>query len=216
MKRFVIGDIHGRYKALKTVLSKSNFHYEKDLLIVLGDVVDGGTESFEVVEELLKFKNLVLLLGNHDNWLKKYIATGWKKDVWLKQGGQATLKSYQKGIPDKHKKFFDSAIKYHILDRMCFVHAGFKPNLPMELQLPFDLMWDRTLIQKAISKPIPEYCKIFIGHTSTQLVERERTKPLKINNLWMMDCGAGWDGKLAIMNIDTEQYWLSEKQNVTK
>jgi hypothetical protein len=36
-------------------------------------------------------------------------------------------------------------------------------------------------------------------------------KPLKFGNLWMLDVGAGWDGKLCLMDIDSERYWLSAK-----
>ena len=66
MKRYVIGDIHGNYKALVQVLKKSKFDYKKDTLILIGDVVDGYNESYEVVEELIKIKNKVFILGNHD------------------------------------------------------------------------------------------------------------------------------------------------------
>ena len=66
MKRYVVGDIHGNYKALKQVLKRSKFDYEKDELIIIGDVVDGYNCSFEVVEELLKIKNRIFIIGNHD------------------------------------------------------------------------------------------------------------------------------------------------------
>ena len=67
MKRYVIGDLHGNYKALMQVLKKSKFNYEKDFLIIIGDVVDGYSCSYEVVEELLKIKNKVFIIGNHDS-----------------------------------------------------------------------------------------------------------------------------------------------------
>jgi len=66
MKTFTIGDIHGRYKALKEVLKLSKFDYDNDKLIVLGDIVDGGINTYKVVEELLKIKNIIFVLGNHD------------------------------------------------------------------------------------------------------------------------------------------------------
>ena len=64
MKTFVIGDIHGNYRGLMQCLERSNFDYDKDTLISLGDVVDGHSESYEVVEELLKIKNLIAIKGN--------------------------------------------------------------------------------------------------------------------------------------------------------
>ena len=57
MKKFVIGDIHGAYGALVQVLQRSKFDYKKDLLITLGDIVDGGKDSYKCVEELLKIEN---------------------------------------------------------------------------------------------------------------------------------------------------------------
>lgn len=56
---WVMGDIHGAYKALEQCLIRSGFDYENDRLIQLGDIVDGYPDAFECVEELLKVKNLI-------------------------------------------------------------------------------------------------------------------------------------------------------------
>ena len=82
MKRYVIGDIHGNYKALVQVLENSLFNYEEDMLIVIGDVVDGYNCSYQVVEELLKIKNLVFIIGNHDVWWMNHMKNGWAEEVW--------------------------------------------------------------------------------------------------------------------------------------
>jgi serine/threonine protein phosphatase 1 len=54
MKTFVIGDIHGNYRALLQCLERSGFNKEIDTLIQLGDVADGWSETAECVEELLR------------------------------------------------------------------------------------------------------------------------------------------------------------------
>ena len=36
--------------------------------------------------------------------------------------------------------------------------------------------------------------------------------PIRFNNVYCLDTGGGWDGKLTIMDIDTEEYWQSKKQ----
>ena len=59
MSTYVIGDLHGQFQSLKQCLTKCNFDYTQDTLIQLGDVVDGGEEVFECVEELLKTKTLL-------------------------------------------------------------------------------------------------------------------------------------------------------------
>src|SRR5688572_22553093 len=76
MRRFVLGDIHGEYDYLIDVLKKSNFDYENDLLIQIGDIVDRGPEPFKCVDELLKIKNSVFLAGNHDAHFMHWVETG--------------------------------------------------------------------------------------------------------------------------------------------
>jgi len=61
MKTFVMGDIHGSLLALKQCLQRSKFNYQKDKLIVLGDIIDGHDDAFECVEELLKIRHLVAI-----------------------------------------------------------------------------------------------------------------------------------------------------------
>ena len=231
-KKFVIGDCHGRFEALKQCLNKSKFNYDKDLLIVLGDIVDGGYNTYEVVEELLKIKNLILCLGNHDEFFMNHIKSGWADEIWLQQGGSNTLRSYgakvkkadsfrdkskidTKGlnIPVTHQEFFNKGVYYFVLDNMLFVHGGINPKIPkMESQSRHDLLWDRYLINYARMRKVQDWDKIFIGHTTTQGING-MLSPVKYNNLICMDTGAGWTGRLSIMDIDTEEYWQSDIQN---
>lgn len=231
MRRFVIGDIHGRFKALIQLLVDCKFDPKEDLLIVLGDIVDGGSRSYEVIDALIGIPNLVYIYGNHDIWFIRNIKTGWYDEVWIQQGGANTMISYgakvkqadriteqslvdttDMNVPVSHQSFLDSGVFYFLLDDMIFVHGGFNPKIPkIESQSTRDLLWDRHLIRYAQKHVVPNYKKVFVGHTSTQSINGT-DYPQKFNNLIMMDCGAGWDGRLAIMDIDTEEYWLSEKQ----
>lgn len=94
MRTLVLGDVHGAYKALKQVLERSKFDYKKDKLIFLGDVVDGWPETKKCVDEFLKIKNLVFVLGNHDDWFLRFIKWSEMPEIWLSQVGIATLESY--------------------------------------------------------------------------------------------------------------------------
>src|SRR5690606_5269215 len=96
-KVYVLGDIHGTHKALKQVLEVSNFDYELDTLIQLGDVTDGYNEVYEVVEELLKIKNLITIKGNHDVAFLFWLHTGKHSFDWA-QGGLGTLDSYCRNL----------------------------------------------------------------------------------------------------------------------
>jgi len=144
MKKFVIGDIHGNYKALMQCLEKSKIDYDKDKLIVLGDVVDGLPQVKECVDELLKFKNLVYILGNHDEWAYEWYGEriqdqmGGPKYIWTSQGGANTIKSYGSDMPESHLKLLREApimhLEYHYDNAYLFVHGGINPNKKIENQ----------------------------------------------------------------------------------
>jgi len=214
MATFVIGDIHGRIEALKEVLSLCKFNYDEDKLIVLGDVTDGGYNTYEVVEELLKIKNIVFIMGNHDEWFMDYMKSGWSEDIWLSQGGKNTIKSYAQFkymIPVTHQNFFNNGVYYYIENNRLFVHGGYNPKFPIDKQDRHTLTWDRDLIERCRNGlKIKEYERVFVGHTTTQTYQYNN--PIRFGKLIMMDCGVGWLGKLAIMNVDTEKYWLSKIQ----
>ena len=72
MRTFCVGDIHGNYKALEQVLERSNFDFKKDRLISLGDIYDGHSEGPECVELLMKVKNFIWVLGNHDEFVRRW------------------------------------------------------------------------------------------------------------------------------------------------
>jgi len=219
MRRFVLGDVHGNYKALKDVFKQVKFDYEKDFLIIIGDVVDGYNCVYEVVEELIKVKNKVFIIGNHDVWWMNHMSTGWAEHIWLSQGGEATLKSYKgngfgyEKLPDGHRDFFSSGEYYYELDDMLFMHGGFDyPTHPRDTSTEI-LTWDRSLLERAKNGlKIKGWKKVFVGHTTT---ENDDAKPsvnghkdgAKVINV---DCGAGWKGRLCLWDIDTDEFVLSK------
>jgi serine/threonine protein phosphatase 1 len=237
MRRFVMGDIHGAYKALKQCLHNSAFDYENDLLIQLGDVVDGYPQSFECVEELLKIKHLIAIKGNHDDWFDEFIKTDFHPYFW-NHGGKATLSSYldvtgkssriistgkgfksaleSNDIPASHKSFFSSQLTHYIDDEnRCFIHAGFKANLPFSAQKTEDFYWDRSLWEQALAcknnheqfQMKANFKEIYIGHTPTTKFDGDQ--PLTAFNIHNLDTGAGHSGRLTIMDLETKNFWQS-------
>ena len=71
-RSFVLGDIHGAYKALMECFEKADFNYKDDVLICLGDVCDGWPEVNKSIDELLKIDNMVYIVGNHDERALKW------------------------------------------------------------------------------------------------------------------------------------------------
>ncbi len=218
MKRFVIGDIHGGHKALVQCLERCHFDRDKDLLISLGDICDGWPEVNKVMDELLRIKNLKFILGNHDEWTLRWMRDGWMEDIWTGQGGLATMESYEHdrtNVPTSHKNLLQSAMLFLELDNKLFVHGGIDADLEITKQNPELLMWDRNLLNKAVMtnrhKPNYHYGKwddIFVGHTTTECFHT--LKPIHACNVWAVDTGGGWSGKLTIMDIDSHEYWQSD------
>lgn len=219
-RQFVIGDIHGAHKALLQCLQRASFDYEKDILISLGDLCDGWPETVEVIEELKKIKDFLLVKGNHDLWLEEYLNFGLQPDIWTMQGGQATIDSYLKN-PDAlklHRDFFKQAAKCFVDDKnRIFCHGGFERGIDIKVQLLEKLMWDRTLATKAAGEKadslfqVHEYKKVFLGHTTVNSFKKlARNKPHWGGNVCLMDTGAGWEGVLTIMDVDSEEYWQSD------
>lgn len=226
MRTLVCGDIHGGLKALKEVLEKSNYNSDEDLLICLGDYVDRLDQSAEVVRLLIDIKTKakikpIYIRGNHDVWVEDYLTKGEKPLNWSQNGGDATIESYINTgyLKDKaHVKFFKELINYHVDDQnRGFVHGGFthKKGLGHE-QHQSDYYWDRSLWNFAEFREAPKHIEVFVGHTPTLNWEDENgnpiTVPMKRHNIWNVDTGICYGGKITIMDIDTKGFWQSENK----
>ncbi|WP_026979030.1 metallophosphoesterase family protein [Flavobacterium tegetincola] len=229
MKRtLVIGDIHGGLKALKQVLKRAEVT-TNDTLIFLGDYVDGWSESPQVLDflmELRKTHNCILLRGNHDELLQRYLETNSYNELWKIHGGGATIDAYAKLSEEKKQEHiaFLKTLENYYLDKQnrLFVHAGFT-NLKGVLHeyFPKSFYWDRTLWEMALSfdDRIPKdshfyparfllYKEVFIGHTPVTRICEE--VPIQKANIWNVDTGAAFRGPITVLNIDTKEFWQSD------
>ena len=96
-KIFAIGDIHGSYQKLKKLMDMISVDPKNDILVFMGDYIDRGSDSFEVVDYLIELKKqyetIVFLKGNHEEMLLRYLE-GHDRFIYLANGGQQTLESY--------------------------------------------------------------------------------------------------------------------------
>lgn len=229
-RTLVLGDIHGAYRQLIQCFERSNFDFENDTLIQLGDICDGNQPYiYECVELLLSVKNLIQIRGNHDDWFITWLNTGRHPAGWL-QGGWSTMESYIKhakrssinpgDIPETHVKFFEGMHDRYVDEKnRLFIHGGFDRNFKLWQQDRNEYWWNRSLFEKAMStkgktklKTADNFSEIFIGHTTTLCWNT--TLPIYAGNLiWNIDTGAGSDtGKLTVMDVDTKEYWQSDKR----
>lgn len=219
---FVTSDTHGESERLKSCLNQSNFDYENDQLIHLGDVCDRGSDTKGVVELLLSIKNLISLRGNHDDWFLKYIETG-SHPANFTHGGRLTIDSYKVDneikIPKTHIDFFkNQRIRYTDSQNRFFCHAGFNPKETIEQQDDSDFFWDRDLIMKAQSckneklNDVNHFKQIFIGHTPTLMWKdkegKEIDKPIYAAQVINIDTGGVYGGKISLLDITTDEHIL--------
>jgi serine/threonine protein phosphatase 1 len=209
---YVIGDIHGAHRALKQCLERSHFDLDVDHLICLGDVCDGWPDTRLCIDELLKINNLTYILGNHDMWLLDWMTRRIAEDIWLSQGGAATVASYSQGIPSSHVEFLKKALPYFKAGNKLFVHAGIDLYRPLDQQDIMTLAWDRSLVQKAwnhyvngVTKKLTNFDEVYIGHTPIPFQH-----PVQSGEIWMMDTGAGWAGVLSMMNVHSKEIVTSD------
>ena len=138
---FAVGDIHGCYDRLLALLDRIPLDWSRDQLVFMGDYIDRGPQSFEVVEHLIGLQELhpdiVFLKGNHEQMLADYLS-GKDRMLYLYNGGQQTLESYLRRrrvraypIPPGHRRFFDSLRLFHETDAFIFVHAGLRQGVPL-------------------------------------------------------------------------------------
>jgi hypothetical protein len=67
----------------------------------------------------------------------------------------------------------------------------------------------RPINSKTELLKVKAYNEVFVGHTTTQKPYPDM-KPVHASNVWNLDQGAGWSGKLTLMNIDTKEYFQSD------
>lgn len=168
-KRLVIGDIHGHYEAICSLLNNLAPTAE-DEIYFLGDLIDRGPESSQVVELVMK-NDYHCILGNHEIMLLDAIGEGKLNQrafqSWLQNGGNATIMSYGHKMPyPEHIDWIKSLPFFYDLGDYWLVHAGVDPRLHITQQSAAQFCWIRTEFHYT-EKPYFDNKTIIIGHTIT-------------------------------------------------
>lgn len=221
---YAVGDIHGRIDLLDKLLAKIDADARRKpaartIEIYLGDYVDRGPASREVIDRLLARsdeRETVFLKGNHEAFLQDFLQRPEVLADWSQCGGLQTLSSYgltpsfnpsgeepaalshalKAAFPAAHEAFLKRLSMYFECGDFFFVHAGIRPGVPLDQQEPEDLLWIREeflLCEDAFKKMIVH------GHTPVTTPE---FRPNRIN----IDTGAYATGLLTCLRIEDDQY----------
>jgi serine/threonine protein phosphatase 1 len=229
---YAIGDIHGRLDLLKQLHEKIlldvvGCRAKRKLLIYMGDYIDRGMQSREVLDYLIhqklgKFQS-IFLRGNHEFAMRSFMQNPKHASEWLNWGGDATLFSYKinlfdeakrrkspkqladelnEAAPQAHVKFLESLLNYHIEGDYLFVHAGVRPGISLEQQTLKDMLMIRDdFIQGGSLSPIGK--TVVFGHT---IFNQPFLGPQRIG----IDTGAYYSGKLTALVLEgTKQSFIT-------
>ncbi|NLO96777.1 MAG: serine/threonine protein phosphatase [Peptococcaceae bacterium] len=202
-RTLVIGDIHGCYDEFIELLNKANFDGKNDKLILLGDYIDRGKDSYRVIQTIKTLQkefgndNIIALSGNHEDLAVEALKT---QDyfLWFYNGGGATLKSYRanKGDIFKDLEWLESLPYYYEDENFYYVHAGLVPDVPLDKQPKEALLWAREeLIYFEHKKTV------IFGHTPTMFLKNAHWQPLYCNSNLNIDTGCVYGGKLTCVEI---------------
>jgi serine/threonine protein phosphatase 1 len=224
---YAVGDIHGRVDLLsemhRLVLEDASHLTPgtEKLVVYVGDYVDRGMESRQVVDLLLDRPlpgfSPIYLLGNHDAWLLSFLVDAQIGPTWLRYGGDATLHSYgvavalqrddariydkmqtdlRARVPRRHVNFLQNLELNYESGDFLFVHAGVRPTLPLDRQVAEDLLWIREPFlswRRDLDKVVVH------GHTVG-------ADPIVRNNRIGIDTGACWTGCLTCLVLEEGEY----------
>lgn len=223
MRVYAIADVHGRADLLNQAFERIDAdlaaHPTSEAIeVFLGDYVDRGPSSREVIDLLIKRGSdhvAIFLAGNHETFLSEFLRNPAVFDNWKQYGGLATLSSYgvraptnpvpseqldlslalNSRIPSSHRTFLDNLKPFFICGDFFLVHAGVRPRVPLMEQNVNDLL----SIREDFLSYKGEYGKIIIhGHTP---VREPDVRSNRIN----IDTGAYFTGKLTCLRLESDQ-----------
>ncbi|MFI3249516.1 MAG: metallophosphoesterase [Eubacteriales bacterium] len=232
---YVTSDIHGNFQRYKVLLDTIKLG-DSDALIILGDLVDRGSQSTEIILDLMNHDNIFPILGNHDQCalacLKVLSAEVTDENIadfeenqmemmteWLYNlGGNATLESFKKCSKAEQNSILDFLEDLPLSEeftikgqKYLLVHAGlenFSPEKALEDYQDDEILWART----DYSKQYFEDIILVTGHTPTIFI-KDNPRPNYIyqgNNHIALDCGCGFEGgRLGCICLNTmEEFYV--------
>ncbi|MBM3163184.1 MAG: serine/threonine protein phosphatase [Chlorobi bacterium] len=129
-----VGDIHGCLHSLERLVGQIGLRHD-DQLVFLGDYIDRGPRSGEVVDFLISLRQChtcFFLMGNHELMYLDYLETR-DPSLWLSNGGCETLLSYGSrnglDLPEEHIGFIRACRLYIETEHYFFTHGGLDPEL---------------------------------------------------------------------------------------
>jgi len=213
MRTLAIGDIHGCNTALVILLNQVQ-PTDEDRIIFLGDYIDRGSASRDVIESLMdlsKTRSPIFLRGNHEVMILEAREDSLKANLWQSYGGLDTLFSYgaqyrqdwASAIPDGHWKFIERTVRLFETETHIFVHACLDPELDMSDQPDWLLYWE--FFERM--QPHKSGKRIVCGHTP------QRSGEIKdVGFAVCIDTGPAVGGWVTCLDVSSGKFWQADEK----
>ncbi len=228
-EHWVIPDIHGCAKTLKALIEEMIKPSKHDWLYFLGDYIDRGPGSKEVIDYLMHLQyedfNIRTLMGNHEDYLIKSYEEEMnlkslfglkyknrKKKEWLFHGGKETMESFQledlKDFPKKYLEWMKKLEYYIELEDFILVHAGFNFNTENPFEDTNSMLWVREF---EIDSSAVKNKRIIHGHVPVSLefidisTKNKSYKFIDLDNGCYMHDRVGY-GNLVALELNSMEY----------
>ena len=183
---WVIGDVHGFNQTLRSLVAKLEIK-TGDYVVLLGDLIDRGPNSYDVIQFVKNSPNMATVKGNHEKMMAKVFSISRleKPDLristWFYNGGLATATSYINAYTDssgientqelhqaieRDKSWIEQLPSQIVLDDWRLVHAGYDPNVDLDCQTDSELLHVRKPFHQ-VTEPIDVHRTILFGHSIT-------------------------------------------------
>ncbi len=234
--RWIIPDIHGCFQSLRALLEEQIRPSKGDALFFLGDYIDRGPASRQVIEYLMKMQSdgyqLRLLKGNHEEfclmmhrqqkaqkWYQRLAPSSQIWHNWMKQGGDKTLNSYgvkrADQIPAEHIEWMARLENFIELEDFILVHAGFNFAAENIFTDQKSMLWIREFVVE------PEKCsnkKIIHGHVPVSMqtirfnLANDSYASIDLDNGVYKQDQEGY-GNLVAFNPDTKAFLVQQNRD---
>ena len=226
---YVVSNLHGHYTKFKALLKAINFK-DTDVMYVLGDIVDYGDESMELVGDLSIRYNVYPIVGEHDytavrmlSGFEKMLKSGESPDkkfitqmtAWVADGGQSTLDSFRTLDAEMKEGIIDYLSDMTLYEEIevggkeyLLVHAGiagFKTGVDLE-QLKPEAFFTEAL---DLTKKYFDDKTIIVGHTPTTEDNGGDGKIFFGNGSIAIDCGEARGGTVGCLRLeDMKEFYV--------
>ncbi len=222
---YAMSDLHGCFDKYKRMLDKIKLSI-KDTLYILGDVVDRGDGGIQILLDMMKHKNIVPLIGNHEYMAFSVLKSMWKENKpdwwekiradWLSDGGAPTEKAFMGLGKAEQEAILNYIVNFDIYETVkigdntfVLTHAGIN-NFTKGKELHKYELYDFITGKMDYDKVYSDDFYLVSGHTPTGLIDKVYDgRIFRKNKHIAIDCGAVFERPLGCICLDTmEEFYV--------